>query len=246
MNQIQDVSSDRRNNKLFLLGDGHIPLKHGYLESLLFVLVAPIMGAGISPQFSGIMLGFVFLTGYLYNYPPFNFKDKPIPGLAANMLMGWLAFAAGWTVLDSLNVELLLRSLPYLFFNTALYFLTTLPDMEGDASSHKITFPVKYGFSTTVIVSLICFLIAVLMGVMLNDALLLTVLLLSGYFMIRLLAKKTVSIAIVAIKMGIFFLCLMLSFKFPFFLILIVAVFFLTRFYYRKRFRFDYPNLRGD
>lgn len=245
LNQIRDVNSDTENNKLFLLGDGHIPIKHGYVESILFIIASLIISLQISFLLFLVNASFILLTGYLYNFPPFGFKDKPIAGLVANMLMGWLAFAAGWVLSSELNVSLLYYSLAYLFFNTSLYFLTTLPDMKGDASSEKVTFPIRYGFRTTIGFSLILFALAILSSIIAGDQLILIVLILSIVFMINLIIRRNIAAAILAIKMSIFSFCIILSIKLPIFFVVLAALFFLTRFYYKRRFHFDYPNFKG-
>lgn len=246
LNQLKDVHSDTRNNKLFLLGDGHVPIKHGYVESLLFIGLSLVFSARISLPLFWVMAIFILLTGYLYNFAPFNFKDKPISGLVANMLMGWLAFAMGWVLSQPMTDSMILYSMPYLFFNTSLYFLTTLPDMKGDAVSQKITFPVRFGLTTTVWMSFTAFIAAVIFSLILNDQLLLMTLIFVSPLLVRLIFTQTISAAILVVKTGILFFCLIISIKIPVFLIILISLLLLTRIYYRKRFQFDYPNLRGN
>lgn len=245
LNQIRDLHSDSENSKLFLLGDGHIPMRHGYFEGILFIAASLVISLEISFLFLMAIAGFILVTGYLYNFPPFGFKDKPIAGLLANMMMGWLAFAAGWVIFSGLSISLIYHSLPYLFFNTSLYFLTTLPDMKGDASSEKFTFPVRYGTQTTIGFSLIFFIAALISSIIIGDLLILIVLILCGTLMIHLMVRKNIAAAILAIKMSIFSFCIVLSIKLPLFFVILAALFFLTRFYYKRRFHFDYPNFRG-
>jgi len=246
LNQLKDLHSDTRNNKLFLLGDGHVPIRHGYVESMLFIFLSLLFSARISTPLFWMTSLFLLLTGYLYNFAPFSLKDKPISGLVANMLMGWLAFAIGWVLKAPLTGAIILKSLPYLFFNTSLYFLTTIPDMKGDSVSQKITFPVKYGLASTFWLSFFSFITAVIFSLILNDELLLITLILVSPLMIRLILTKTVSSAIFVVKTGILFFCLVISIKFSFFLIILATLLLLTRYYYKKRFQFDYPNLKGD
>jgi 4-hydroxybenzoate polyprenyltransferase len=244
LNQICDISSDKKNQKLFLLGEGHISVNHGYIESLILIVLSLILSIKIGLSLFLLMSFFMLITGYFYNYPPFNFKDKPISGLVANMIMGWLAFAIGWTLLTPLNVSLVIHSIPYLFFNTSLYFLTTLPDVEGDTSSRKITFPVKYGFRATIRVSILFFLLSFVSSLIIGDQFLLLVLILNTLFVLNLIRKKNVSTALLVIKTGIFFFCIVLSVKFPLFFLAITLLFFFTRFYYKRRFQFDYPSFK--
>ena len=244
LNQIQDVSSDNRNKKLFLLGDGHIPKKQGYIESSLLIILSLLIAAKMGLLLFLSLLLFIFVTGYLYNFPPFNFKDRPVSGLIANMIMGWLAFTVGWVLIEPMNKSLVLHSLPYLFFNTSLYLLTTLPDMKGDASSKKITFPVKYGFNVTIWISFFFYLIALVLSLLIKDQLLLVILILNSFFVVNMNSKKNVASAILVIKMGTLFFCIVLSFKFPLFFLGLTFLFFFTRFYYKRRFQFDYPNFK--
>ncbi|MFZ0390947.1 MAG: hypothetical protein WAN36_10865, partial [Calditrichia bacterium] len=88
--------------------------------------------------------------------------------------------------------------------------------------------------------------IAFISAVILRDWLLSLVSAAVLFWMLRMLFRRTVAAAVVSIKLSIFFFSLILCFKFPLYFLLMVAVFLLTRFYYRKRFQFDYPNFRGD
>jgi 4-hydroxybenzoate polyprenyltransferase len=244
LNQICDISSDKKNRKLFLMGEGHISVNHGYIESFILITLSLILSIKIGLSLLLLMSFFIMITGYFYNYPPFNFKDKPISGLIANMIMGWLAFAIGWTLLVPFNGSLVNHSIPYLFFNTSLYFLTTLPDVEGDTSSKKITFPVKYGFTSTIWISVLFFLLSIVSSIIIGDQFLLLVLILNILFVLNLIRKKNVSTALLVIKTGIFFFCIILSVKFPLFFLAITLLFFFTRFYYKRRFQFDYPSFK--
>lgn len=245
LNQLQDVASDKKNNKLFLLGDGHVSRRAGFVESLLLLTLSLIAALLLNFRFLIATVVFIIITGLLYNFRPFILKDKPVGGLAANMLMGWLAFALGWFLLQPLSVELVKSSLPYLFFNTALYFLTTLPDFQGDRVSAKVTFPVRYGFSTAVFFSLIFFSAAVVAGLLQKNEFLLLVCLMSLPFMAKLAVQRTAAAAVIAVKAGIAAFALLVCLQFPLFLLLLAILFFMSKLYYKHRFHYDYPNFRG-
>ncbi len=246
LNQLQDVESDRKNKKLFLIGENHISVKAAWTESLFLLIGAAFLGALLNRQALVLIAVFILITGYLYNFPPFEYKNHPIQGLILNALMGWIAFALGWVLQEELNLRLLLASLPYLFFNTSLYFLTTVPDARGDQDSDKQTFCVRYGIRATILASLCCFFLALTAAVFTGDSLLLTIAVLSLYWFIRLFLQRTVAAAIKAVKMGIFFFFIIICIKFPVYFLLMLLLFLLTRFYYRRRFQFDYPNFRGE
>lgn len=245
LNQLQDIESDKSNNKLFLFGDGFISKRAGYIESVLLLLTSLLGAVFLSPAFFGMVLIFNFITGYSYNFFPFAFKDKPIGGLFANMAMGWLAFAMGWVLFKPLSLELLIASLPFLFFNTSLYFLTTLPDVDGDRASDKVTFPVKYGLTFTVALCLFFFILAGGLALWHKNDYMLVVFLLTAPFMVRLAMVRKTASAIIAVKVGIASFALLACVYFPIFLLVLGVIFFFTRFYYRNRFEFDYPNFKG-
>jgi 4-hydroxybenzoate polyprenyltransferase len=245
LNQLQDVASDKKNNKLFLLGDGHVSARSGCAESLLLLLISLIATTLLNGRFFITMIFFIIITGYMYNFKPFIFKDRPVSGLVANMLMGWLAFSLGWFLLKPFSVELVQNSLPFLFFNTALYFLTTLPDFDGDRASGKVTFPVKYGFATTVVFSLVFYAAAAATSLLQKNEFMLIVSLAALPFMMRLAVQRATSAAVVAVKAGIAAFALLICLRFPLFLLLLAAIFFMTKLYYKYRFHYNYPNFRG-
>ncbi len=245
LNQMRDISSDRRNNKLFLLGEGYVSPRAALIEASLLTASALITAALINAAFFGLVAAFILLTGWLYNLPPFPLKDRPLGGLAANVIMGWLAFALGRSLCEPMDLRLLAVSLPYVLFNTALYFLTTLPDYEGDRAAGKITFPVRYGLQRTIIVSLAFFVASAAVSFFQRNQTMLLIGAAAAPFMTRLALRRTVPAAVVAVKAGIAAFALTMCLLFPFFLPLLATLFFFTRFYYRRRFNFDYPNFRG-
>ncbi len=245
LNQLQDIPSDRKNKKLFLLGDGFISMRQGYIESLVLITLSFILAFFVNVKLLVAVLFFNLVTGYFYNFEPFALKNKPLWGVGANMAMGWLAFGMGWLTALPFSLTLFIASLPYLFFNTSLYFLTTMPDVKGDASSGKVTFPVKYGEKATVHLALFFLILAFITSLWHKNEFMLVVSILTWPFMIRLVVKKDVASAIVAVKAGILFFALLVCVKFPLFLLLMAVIFFFTRFYYKSRFDYDYPNFKG-
>ncbi len=246
LNQLADIPSDKKNKKLFLLGDGFISTREGYIESVVLVSLSFILAFPVNIKLLVVVVLFNLVTGYFYNFKPFALKNRPLWGVAANMAMGWLAFCMGWLTFAPYAPTLFVASLPYLFFNTSLYFLTTMPDVKGDADSGKVTFPVKYGKSATINFSLFFFSLAFITSFWHKNEFMLVVSFLTWPFMIRLLVKKDVPSAIVAVKAGILFFALLVCVKFPLFLLLMATIFFFTRFYYKRRFDYDYPNFRGQ
>ena len=246
LNQLQDVDSDRQNKKLFLVGEKFISKSSAYYESILLIGLSLLTGIYLNVAFFLLVLFFVIITGYLYNYHPFHFKNRPLWGLLLNMLMGWIAFALGWSIYRVLDQHFLLYSFPYLVLNTSLYLLTTIPDAAGDQAAGKKTFCVRFGFKTTMAISILLFLVALVYSIFRHDQLILLLNLLILFPFIRLMYTPTRAQAIRTIKMAIFFFSFLICLKFPWYLLIMVLLFFFTRYYYRQRFQFDYPNFRGD
>ncbi len=245
LNQLQDVESDRKNSKLFLICKNYVSSKAAFTESILLIAASLVLSFLANRQaFYLIALGTI--SGYFYNYPPFQYKNRPLPGLLLNALVGWIAFGLGWVLVLGLNTGFLLRSLPYLFLNTGLYLLTTIPDAAGDRQAKKITFCVRYGADATIWVAVGFYLLSLLSAIFLYDAFIFIINILTFFWIVQLIRKRNSSAVLKVVKMAIFFFSVAICFKFPLYFLLMVFLFYLTRFYYRKRFRFDYPNFRGE
>jgi 4-hydroxybenzoate polyprenyltransferase len=246
LNQLKDIATDRKNQKLFLIGEGFVPVSHAYAESILLILLSLLLSLKLGWPIFVILLIAIFEAGYLYNFPPFSLKNYPVRGLFANMAMGGFVFVIGWLMAQPFNTRMLINVLPFLFFNTALYLLTTLPDIEGDSLSGKITFAVKYGVANTIRGSIVFFSLALITSIILSNGFLFLVLLVVSPFILWAYIRKTIEAAIIALKMGIFFFSIGICIKFLSFFCLIIAAYIITRFYYKTRLGVDYPNFKGQ
>ena len=246
LNQLQDMESDRQNKKLFIIAEGHISMRAVAIESALLILFALILSFTIKALVGWLTLLFILITGYIYNYRPFRFKDFPLRSLLANAAMGWLAFAIGWAAKRSLSYQLFVDALPYLFFNTALYLYTTLPDREGDMKTGKKTLASVLGLSAFLRWAFLLYLAGLISAVFLKDFTALYFMLLSAPFFILTLWNRTIAGAVRTTKFAILFFALVICLKWPFYFILMVAGFYATKWYFKKRFDFNYPNFQGS
>lgn len=246
LNQIADKKSDKVNRKLFIISDGYITNKSATVEIVILSLVGLGIGLLINIQVFVFYLFFMLLTGYFYNFKPVQLKNRPWGSLSANALMGWVAFAIGWAANKLISNELIIDSLPYLFFNTALYLFTTLPDINGDESAKKNTLAVKYGIKSVILSAFFLFGIGLMIALMLNDYQSLTFYILSIPFFIMTITSFEVTNTIKATKFGILFFALSICLKFPVYFLLMVTIFFVTKIYFRYRFNLNYPNFTGQ
>jgi 4-hydroxybenzoate polyprenyltransferase len=246
LNQIADVESDQRNKKLFLVGEGYINKQAAWKESVIVLILAILGGFLINISTVILVAFFILITGYLYNFSPFQYKNRPVRGLILNILMGWIAFGLGWVNNGSVNNDFFLQSLPYLFLNTALYLMTTIPDRKGDRASGKKTFAVAYGFSVTLYSAVTLYVLSLVASVLLNDQFLLIINVLLILNFLALVFRPGVRGAVRFLKMAIFFFSIMVCFKFPLYFAVMVTVFIISRYYYRFRFQFEYPTFHGE
>lgn len=243
LNQTQDVETDRMNSKLFLLANGIISIKTAYIEAFILALIGLVMGFFVSPIIGFGILLLLILSGWLYNYPPFIWKNRPILGMMVNVLGGWIIYYLGWFVLSS-QVIFPVQSVGYVFACAAVFLNTTLPDVEGDAENGKMTLGVKWGVKKTVLWAAAFELLALFAALFTKDKLLLmTSILVSPFFIVSAL-RPSVPNAIRATKFSIFIMTMVVCYYFLYFLIPVWVIFFGSVAYYRLRFNIHYPNFK--
>jgi len=246
LNQLEDIESDLKNKKLFFLAEGLLSPKAVKWEAFILSIFSLYLAYSINLNVLYAMLAFLLITGYAYNYKPFVLKDKPLGSLIANALMGALAFILGMLAVNPMSWVVLTSLLPYLMFNTALYFFTTLPDVAGDKKSKKRTYAVIYGLNFVTNLAIVFFIAAIILAFILQDYFALLFLLPSLIFFVKLFTKKGIENTIKTTKHTLLFFGIAICLKIPFYLIVMIAIFALTKWYFKKRFNYNYPNLKGE
>jgi 4-hydroxybenzoate polyprenyltransferase len=243
LNQIYDVESDRINKKLFFLSEGYISKKNAIFQTILLNLISIIPAYFISLNL-GLLFTLGFLFGFFYSVPPFSLKGRPWGGFLFNILAhGNLAFLGGWSMNHTLSGESILFSLPYMFAVGAVYLNTTIPDMEGDKRSGKITLAVKWGKEKVVIFAFTLVLIATSLSFLFKDIpFFIASALVLPFFLFGVLTKKNNNI-ILSSKLSILFLSIAAGYFYPWYFAILVLGFILTRLYYKARFGLDYPTV---
>jgi 4-hydroxybenzoate polyprenyltransferase len=243
VNQLRDVGTDRINRKLPYFSQNIFPIRTAWWE-VAFLLVFSLVGAVfLSWRFLVIVIGGLIVTGLLYNYAPFQWKDKPIGSLVAAFLGGGLAFLGGSEIGGGLGWISVKQAIPYLFAFTATSLWTAIPDREGDKEVGKCTFPVRFGLDTTLWVGCLGVFIAMGLGFLEKDWVIGSASLLSLVFFLWALVKKRFPGVTLAIKVSIIILSLLVGSYFPWYLVVMVFYFLVARWYHRQRFRMVYPNL---
>ncbi len=246
VNQIHDAESDRINQKLFFLSNDVVTRRSVIVQACLLSAGSLILAWMISLTMFLIHLPALVLITVMYNLKPFALKDKPFGSLLSNAFMGLFALAFGWFLVESSMALFFRQALPYFFFNTGLYFLTTVPDAGGDAQTRKKTIAVVYGIPAAIYCAAAFESAAVVLAAMHGNWIILVPCLLVLPFYILMIINKNMPSVIRTIKFGLLFFSLSVGIFFPAYPVLIVVFFFATRAYYRKRFDVNYPSLKGE
>jgi len=245
LNQLKDVKSDQKNKKLFIISNGHLTIRSAIKEVVLLAYFSFLIAFFLNVVTGICFVLFFLLTGILYNFDPFSMKDRPWGSLLANALMGWFAFAIGWTAKNQVSGAVLMDSIPYLLFNTALYLFTTLPDIEGDRLSKKRTLAVIYGSKWLIIGAFSLYLSGLLYSLVIIELQALFFYILSFPFFIKTIITMNTADTLRTTKFGIFFFALSICLRWPIYFVLMLLGFVCTKVYFRKRFNINYPNFSG-
>jgi 4-hydroxybenzoate polyprenyltransferase len=243
LNQMQDIETDRANHKLFLLSDGIISPRHAGREAGFLVLLGACAGFIIDLYLGlGLIILFV-LAGWLYNFSPFKWKDRPLMGLFTNGAGGMLIYLLGWKAGGGVP-WIPVRALAYLMAGVSVFLNTTLPDRVGDEKTGKITFVVQYGIAATAWWAFITEAAAVVLALLTRDWLLFIPGAVSMPLFVMAVVRRTEKDVVRATKCSILALVLAVCVVFPWYAILILFIFIFTKWYYKRRFNFDYPSLK--
>ena len=242
-NQICDIETDRINQKLFLIADGYLSIHEAYIEAFFLSAIGLAIGLWVDLRIGLGFLALLFILGWLYNYPPARWKDRPIMGLVSNGMMGFLLYTLGWHSSGSEGI-IPYRIVAYILAFGAVYLNTTLPDVDGDRKSGKITFGVRFGIGVTAGWAMVMEAAAVVTAFVFRDWLLFFPGLLVVPFYISAMVRKKISDVVRATQYSIISLTAAICIVFPVYLIPVIGVYVISRWYYRKRFQFDYPSLR--
>lgn len=256
VNQIADVESDRINNKLFILPQNHISIRTAWFIAVLNALIGL---AGAFYFFDLVMFGIFlvgFLVGILYNLPPAKLKDHAIGGAAANLLgHGIITYLVGWYAARGnieINIEFfshaLFVSLSAGFANAAVYLTTTIPDADGDQKVGKKTFAVLYGEKRTAIVAAFLCGFALVFSFFLdyNSWVMIVPSFLSFILFIRFIFISNREKAFQTFRWPVIVLSISVSLFVPLYAALVLFIITITKFYYKKRFNYNYPNFSGE
>ena len=252
-NQIADEHNGQDKKKLLLIGK-HISSEKGKSIVKILLIIGGLISI-ISNWVTAIPAMCVyFLWGIQYNHPPFEWKNTPTVSWLVNSCVGVLLFIIGWMLgmknypnnaIIPLSVDTLSHMLPYLLCFSAVSLLITLPDRKNDDSEMR-TFSILFGFSTSIVISLLMVSIALYVSLKHADPLASTATLVSLPFFIFAAVRRMNKDILRAIRYPIFILNF---FALPYYPLLVVPLFctyYLSKYYYWHRFDLHYPTFLVD
>lgn len=241
-NQLVDIETDAKNQKLFFIANGIISKSRATIEGILLTLL-PVAGAFFLDTKLGLIFTCTFIfTGIIYNIKPFSWKDRPILGILTNFGGGWSVAACGWIAGGAHDWTFSLYAVPYALGLVAVFLLTTIPDIPGDRECQKITFGVRYGQKVTVYWAIGFELTTVVLSYYLKDFIIFFPALAALPLFVIAAARQRIESVLQTIKFTVLFASLAVCIIYPVYFVVIVFNFYFSKWYYRKRFKLDYPK----
>jgi len=243
-NQLFDIESDRKNNKLFILPQKLVSIPVAWVLAVVPSAVA-IVWAFSYHVVVGALFTLSSLLGVGYNL---WFKNRPYASIVANGLgHGALCFAAGWCAVEpylTSSLASLAILLPATLANAAVFALTTVVDIQGDLTQNKRTPAVAFGVQKTIVIAAILCILATATTFLLpaNRWVFGLAALCSCPFFIVLLFSRRRENVFKAFKWPVFLLSATVSLFLPLYAVLLAVIFFFSRWYYAARFNYNYPS----
>ena len=245
LNQIRDVDSDRANNKILILPTGKVSIRGAFWWMAVVWVASGLLALPAGWAFFAVWaVSGVF--GFLYS-GPLNLKGKAIPNIILNMLgYGAVAFIAGWVLAGPFSLDALWHCLPYIFGTGAVTAGTIIPDIPGDIAAGEHTIGTRYGARFTAWFALVCDSLAAILGGLALDPIIAAAGVLAWPFFAVSAFKLNDFTVKFSYRVASFILALLVGLRFPAFAVAAIAVFYLTKAYYRFRFGIrDYPSFTG-
>jgi len=144
INDIKDIETDKVNHPERPLAAGKITVSQAKTEYVLFTIIALLLSFFINPQAFVIAITATVLL-YFYSY---YFKTILILGNIIVSLLTGLVFIYGGVAVNNPLAALIPAVFAFLI-NLIREIVKDMQDVEGDLKQGVITFPGKFGFSSS-------------------------------------------------------------------------------------------------
>jgi 4-hydroxybenzoate polyprenyltransferase len=211
----------------------------------LTTIAALALSIYISLWLTGVMILLVALS-IAYSHPKTRLKDKPMGGLIANMLAhGGLVSLAGYPVYAGGVIDEKSIYLALYFYVTvgAIYLMTTIPDLEGDRATGKITMAVKQGPEKTITFAILLMILGIALGMQSEVSGLASLAGLSTGLFLWVRLDISPKVVLLSCKLPLLLLTFWAGAAYPVYLLFVIALLIVTRIYYKRRFNVVYPKL---
>lgn len=249
LNQVMARKSPETKSKVTLIAPGMLTPKSAFIESAILIVLAIGFGFFFSWKIGALALVILLLFGYLFNFSPFTWKDKPILALLAKLMTSFLIFGSGWFLNGELSSALVIQAVPYLGFFLSMLLFEAVEKAPSNDSQGESAFAEKFGFSTTLYVAVILTGASIAIAYTLNDELIFYPALFAlPFFLWAAISAKNCEVER-ALKYAMVFLIIAISFKWGIlfkdylFIGTVAAIYFSAKIYYRLRFGLNYPTL---
>ena len=245
INQVFDIESDKLNSKLGFLQKRLVSAGMLMAMYIIFSVLALSAAVFISTTLFIIFLQLLLLS-FVYSAPPFRLKDRAVSGLFANAYsFGFLIPISVMPLITQHSAGLMGWDNPFYFFLSVMgvHILTTIPDIKGDKAAGKKTIGLILPLRVALLSAFMSFGGAALVAHYSNFLPLMIIAVISATLALTALVSTNLQIILAAAKIPILLLTLLAGYFYPIYFLFVVALLFLTRAYYKKRFNVVYPGL---
>jgi 4-hydroxybenzoate polyprenyltransferase len=242
LNQIVDVESDRANKKLFFLPLGLVSLRAAWAELCLVWGAAVVLSMPLTLHFK-LAAAFALTLNVTYSAPPLRAKSHfPLDMIWNGLGFGMASAMAGWASVARLAPGIVPAGLAYTLAVAGVTASTTILDEQGDREEGLRTTAVVMGEQAASLLAVVLVAAAAACGAVLRDPLALF----GSAASIPLLVLAHFTCArrhrIAANQLMVAAFAVVVSLYVPYMLLLLAAVYFGSRTYYRARFGLTYPG----
>ncbi len=243
LNQIFDRESGTRNNKCLFLAHGIFGVRTLLVLALLFYLLASFMFRKLG-DVQRIPLLAALVVSLIYSLPPLRLCARPFLDLLANAAgFGCIAFVIGFGSFGDLSWEAVRLSLPYVSFVGATFLHTAVLDMEGDRETGKHSTAVLIGMRASVIAALLLHALAVVVSILVHNYFALALTGVSFPITLGALLAMNRRVSSFHVQALTLIVTLGAASLWPAYLVILIPLIALSRYYHRRRFGIIYPGL---
>jgi 4-hydroxybenzoate polyprenyltransferase len=242
LNQIFDRESDERNNKCLYLSRGIFRPRTLVLMAFASFLVASWAFHRTEGEAKGPLVLALALS-LAYSLPPARLCARPFFDLISNSIgYGGIAFILGFAVFDVSRQAAIWGSIPWVLLVGATFLHTTILDFSGDRAAGKKSTTVLIGIRASAVTAAVlngCAFVFALAAGQTPAAVVTGVTLPVTVFP---LFKRSIGTSSFVIQTNTLVVTAAAAFAWPPYLVVVVPLILLSRFYHRRRFGFTYPG----